>query len=81
MKVQPLARSLHRMEQAELDAGVLWDQQELCCTLWLDTAMVWFLWELADFVACFSRQGRDVPTRLSHFGGHKMGTQSNGLHT
>lgn len=78
MKVQPLARSLHHMEQ---DAGVLWDQQEFCCTLCLDTAMVLFLWELADFVACFSRQGMDVPASLSHFGGHKIGTQSDGLHT
>lgn len=67
MKVQPLARGLHCMEQTEQDAGDLWHQQEFCCTVWLDTAMLLFLWELADFVTCFSRQGMDFPTRLLHF--------------
>lgn len=55
------------MEQTEQDAGDLWHQQEFCCTAWLDTAMLLFLWELADFVTCFSRQGMDFPTRLLHF--------------
>lgn len=70
------------MEQTEQDAGVLLDQQGFCSAVWLDTAILLLLWELADFVTCFSRQGMDIPNRLSHFGGHNMvGTQSNSFHT